>query len=65
MHNQCEQSVLRNYFFAYDTKLLLQTPNIVSADLAGHSLGSIVAQIFAEVWPESTPASDLDLIDRP
>ena len=40
--------------FAYDIKLLLQELRIGRADVAGHSLGSIVAQTFAEVWPEST-----------
>lgn len=40
--------------FAYDIKLLLKSLNIESADIAGHSLGSIVAQTFAEVWPDST-----------
>jgi pimeloyl-ACP methyl ester carboxylesterase len=40
--------------FAYDIKLLLDTLHIGTADVAGHSLGSIVAQTFAELWPEST-----------
>jgi pimeloyl-ACP methyl ester carboxylesterase len=40
--------------FAYDIKLLLESLSIGSAHLAGHSLGSIVAQTFAELWPEST-----------
>jgi pimeloyl-ACP methyl ester carboxylesterase len=40
--------------FAHDIKLLLEALNIQSADVAGHSLGSIVAQTFAELWPEST-----------
>ncbi len=39
---------------AYDIKLLLERLGIDSADLAGHSLGSIVAQTFAELWPKST-----------
>lgn len=40
--------------FAYDIKLLLDELNIRKADIAGHSLGSLVAQTFAELWPEST-----------
>jgi pimeloyl-ACP methyl ester carboxylesterase len=40
--------------FAYDIKLLLDSLHIPSAHIAGHSLGSLVAQTFAELWPEST-----------
>src|SRR5437764_5820273 len=40
--------------FAYDIKLLLDALHIATADIAGHSLGSIVAQTFAELWPGST-----------
>lgn len=40
--------------FAYDVKLLLETLHVAAADIVGHSLGSIVAQGFAELWPEST-----------
>ena len=40
--------------FAYDIKLLLDTLDVESAHIAGHSLGSIVAQTFAELWPRST-----------
>jgi pimeloyl-ACP methyl ester carboxylesterase len=40
--------------FAYDIKLLLDALHIGRADLVGHSLGSIVAQTFAELWPERT-----------
>jgi len=40
--------------FAYDIKLLLDALHIGTANVAGHSLGSIVAQTFAELWPEST-----------
>jgi pimeloyl-ACP methyl ester carboxylesterase len=40
--------------FAYDVKLLLDTLHIARADIAGHSLGSIVAQTFAEQWPDAT-----------
>jgi pimeloyl-ACP methyl ester carboxylesterase len=40
--------------FAYDIKLLLDTLHVGSAHIAGHSLGSIVAQTFAELWPDST-----------
>ena len=38
--------------FAYDIKLLLDRLHIEKADLVGHSLGSLIAQIFAEQWPE-------------
>jgi pimeloyl-ACP methyl ester carboxylesterase len=40
--------------FAYDIKLLMDQLHIARADIAGHSLGSIVAQTFAEYWPERT-----------
>src|SRR5258708_30647420 len=40
--------------FAYDIKLLLDTLHIGTAHMAGHWLGSIVAQTFAELWPDST-----------
>ncbi len=40
--------------FAYDIKLLLDALSIRQADLVGHSLGSIIAQTFAEYWPERT-----------
>lgn len=40
--------------FAYDVKLLLDGLHVSSADLVGHSLGSIIAQTFAENWPERT-----------
>ena len=40
--------------FAYDVKLLLDKLSIPRAHIAGHSLGSLVAQTFAELWPEST-----------
>ncbi len=40
--------------FAYDIKLLLDALSIRQADLIGHSLGSIIAQTFAEYWPERT-----------
>jgi len=40
--------------FAYDIKLLLDALSIQKADIVGHSLGSIVAQTFAEFWPERT-----------
>lgn len=40
--------------FAYDIKLLLDALSIQRADIVGHSLGSIVAQTFAEFWPERT-----------
>jgi pimeloyl-ACP methyl ester carboxylesterase len=40
--------------FAYDIKLLLDSLHIPKAHIAGHSLGSLAAQTFAELWPEST-----------
>jgi pimeloyl-ACP methyl ester carboxylesterase len=40
--------------FAYDIKLLLDVLSIRRADVIGHSLGSIIAQTFAEYWPERT-----------
>jgi pimeloyl-ACP methyl ester carboxylesterase len=40
--------------FAYDIKLLLDALGVPRADIVGHSLGSIVAQTFAEFWPERT-----------
>jgi pimeloyl-ACP methyl ester carboxylesterase len=42
------------YDFAYDIKLLLDALRIKRADIVGHSLGSIIAQTFAEFWPERT-----------
>lgn len=40
--------------FAYDVKLLLDALHIQQADVVGHSLGSLVAQTFAELWPDAT-----------
>ncbi len=40
--------------FAYDIRLLLDVLKIKQADIVGHSLGSIIAQSFAEYWPERT-----------
>jgi pimeloyl-ACP methyl ester carboxylesterase len=40
--------------FAYDIKLLLDALGVQKADIVGHSLGSIIAQTFAEYWPEHT-----------
>ncbi len=40
--------------FAYDIKLLLDALKVAEADIVGHSLGSIIAQTFAEYWPERT-----------
>jgi pimeloyl-ACP methyl ester carboxylesterase len=40
--------------FAYDVKLLLDALHVERADIVGHSLGSIIAQTFAEYWPERT-----------
>jgi pimeloyl-ACP methyl ester carboxylesterase len=38
--------------FAYDIKLLLDLLHIERADIVGHSLGSLIAQMLAEQWPE-------------
>ncbi|MGH8136837.1 MAG: alpha/beta fold hydrolase [Steroidobacteraceae bacterium] len=40
--------------FAYDIKLLLDSLHLEQASIVGHSLGSIVAQTFAELWPGYT-----------
>ncbi len=40
--------------FAYDIKLLLDGLGVNKTDVVGHSLGSIIAQTFAEYWPERT-----------
>ncbi|MFZ1870084.1 MAG: alpha/beta hydrolase [Steroidobacteraceae bacterium] len=40
--------------FAYDVKLLLDALGIQRADIVGHSLGSMIAQTFAEYWPQRT-----------
>jgi len=48
------QCCYTRFDFAYDIKLLLDALHIKTADIVGHSLGSIVAQTFAEVWPAST-----------
>jgi pimeloyl-ACP methyl ester carboxylesterase len=40
--------------FAYDVKLLLANLKLDSANIVGHSLGSVVAQTFAELWPGTT-----------
>ena len=40
--------------FAYDVRLLLDKLGIPAADVVGHSLGSIVAQSVAELWPDRT-----------
>lgn len=40
--------------FAYDIVLLLDSLKIAKADIVGHSLGSLIAQTFAETWPERT-----------
>jgi pimeloyl-ACP methyl ester carboxylesterase len=40
--------------FAYDIKLLLDALAVQRADIVGHSLGSIIAQTFAEYWPLRT-----------
>src|ERR1700678_3120524 len=40
--------------FAYDIKLLMDALGIPKADIVGNSLGSIIAQTFAEYWPQRT-----------
>ena len=40
--------------FAYDIVLLLDHLGEQKADIVGHSLGSLIAQTFAENWPERT-----------
>jgi len=40
--------------FAYDIKLLLDALAIQRADIVGHSMGSYIAQTFAEEWPQRT-----------
>ncbi len=41
--------------FAYDIKLLLEKLHVESvAAVVGHSLGSVVAQTLAEIWPAAT-----------
>lgn len=40
--------------FAYDIKLLLDRLQVTQADVVGYSLGSMVAQRFAETWPQRT-----------
>lgn len=39
---------------AYDVKLLLDRLKISSAHIVGHSMGSIITQVFAETWPART-----------
>lgn len=38
--------------FAYDIRLLLDRLHIQRADIVGHSLGSLIAQVLAEEWPQ-------------
>lgn len=40
--------------FAYDALLLLRALDVERVAVVGHSLGSLVAQTFAEEWPEDT-----------
>jgi len=40
--------------FAHDVKLLLDTLHVGRADIVGHSLGSLVAQTYAELYPAAT-----------
>lgn len=39
---------------AYDVKLLLDHLHVESAHIVGHSMGSIITQMFAETWPQRT-----------
>jgi pimeloyl-ACP methyl ester carboxylesterase len=39
---------------AYDVKLLLDQLHVPAAHIVGHSMGSIITQMFAENWPERT-----------
>lgn len=45
------QCCYTRFDFAYDVKLLLERLKVAGAVVVGHSLGSIVAQTFAEEWP--------------
>ncbi|GAA4496486.1 alpha/beta fold hydrolase [Gluconacetobacter tumulicola] len=38
--------------FAWDLRLLMDRLGLQNADLVGHSLGSMIVQVFAENWPE-------------
>ena len=40
--------------FAYDLRLLLDALQVEQVDVVGTSLGSLIAQAFAENWPERT-----------
>jgi len=40
--------------FAYDLRLLLDALQVEHVDVVGTSLGSLIAQAFAENWPERT-----------
>jgi pimeloyl-ACP methyl ester carboxylesterase len=40
--------------FAYDIKQLMDALDVSQADLIGHSLGSLISQVFAEQWPART-----------
>jgi len=60
--------------FAYDLKLLLDKLKIERADIVGHSLGSIITQTLAEIWPDrinrvvlisSTGGPRKDVVPRP
>lgn len=44
---------------AYDLKLLLDKLRVERVDVVGHSLGSVVAQSFAQLWPQRTRKSIL------
>ncbi|MBO1324961.1 alpha/beta hydrolase [Acetobacter sp. TBRC 12305] len=38
--------------FAWDIHLLMDRLGVQKADLVGHSLGSMIVQVFGETWPE-------------
>lgn len=38
--------------FAWDIRLLMDHLGLKRADLVGHSLGSLIVQVFAENWPD-------------
>ncbi|HEY2683386.1 MAG TPA: alpha/beta hydrolase [Steroidobacteraceae bacterium] len=53
-HSSKPECCYSRYDFAYDVKLLLDRLKVDKADIVGHSLGSIITQTFAEIWPERT-----------
>jgi len=53
-HSGKPECCYTRFDFAYDIKLLLDALQITRADIVGHSLGSVIAQTFAEFWPQRT-----------